>query len=378
MALFKRRRDSAEPAASASDAPASEAVADPEVVTVPAAGSTDAAGSGPEAPAAAAPAVGISVSSFGGFGSATQASATQASGTQASAQQGATAPPAATSASAPGQAPATRTVQLGPEVAPAATETLPGIRDNTLLRDALAQLPASPTNEQLAAAARNLLQGHLFLRVKGDARALLSEGKELPLAVATRGDEQFVLVYSSGSALGDAFRADGDADTSAMGQPIMTVLRFVLASPYAGIIIDGASAPARAVYPRALLERVLAEADPELGVKTLLAGERTPETAGLVAEAITRAQVWLAVNDAPDGRHGVAEARTPEGERFLEVYSHPLEVIAMGRGDRPAPLTGEQLAKALGSDEALAGVIVDPAGPWIRLTRDDLAPLLTA
>lgn len=347
MALFKRKRDDAHP-----DEPTVVPSAEP---TAPAPDAEVAASGSAE------PAVGISVSSYGGFGSAAR---------QPQASQPVVTPEPA--------APQTGThpVPLGPEFAPVSTETLPGLRDNVLVREALAQLPENPTNDQLAAAARNLLQGHLFLRVKGDARALLAEGKEFPLAVGTRGDQQFVLVYSSGAALGDAFRADGDSDTSAMGQPVLTLLRFVLASPYAGIIVDSASAPARAVYPRALLERMLAEVDPELSVKTLLAGERTAETVALVADALTTTRFWLAVNEAPDGRQGVAEARTPEGDRLLEIYTHPLEVIAMGRGDRPAPMTGDQLARALRADEELSGVIIDPAGPWIRLTRDELAPVL--
>lgn len=353
MALFKRRRD---------DAPIDETATTPEPAAAPGASETSPAVGASEAlpveaSADGSPAVGISVSSFGGFGSAART-------------------PAAPSPTVP-TAPGMHAVPLGPEFAPTPTETMPGLRDNVLLRDALAQLPERPSNEQLAATARALLQGHLFLRVKGDARTLLAEGGELPLAVAHSGDQQFVLVYSSGSALAAAFRADGDSDTSAMGQPVLNLLRFVLASPYAGIIVDAASAPARAVYPRALLERLVAEADPQLEIKTLLAGERTAETTGLVADALTRVRVWLAVNESPDGRHGVAEARTPEGERLLEVYTHPLEIVAMGRGDRPAPLTAEQLARALRSDEALSGVIIDPAGPWIRLTRDDLAPVIS-
>jgi len=48
----------------------------------------------------------------------------------------------------------------------------------------------------------------------------------------------------------------------------------------------------------------------------------------------------------------------------------------MGRGDRPAPLSAAQLAGALRSDEGINGVVINPQGPWVRLTRDDLAPLL--
>jgi hypothetical protein len=39
-------------------------------------------------------------------------------------------------------------------------------------------------------------------------------------------------------------------------------------------------------------------------------------------------------------------------------------------------MTAAQLAGALRVDEGIDGVIVDPGGPWIRLSRADLAPLL--
>ena len=86
-------------------------------------------------------------------------------------------------------------------------------------------------------------------------------------------------------------------------------------------------------------------------------------------------RLW-AVGQAEGGVPGLAEGRLPDGTRYLEVYSHPLEVAVTGRGDNAAPLTGAQLAKALTTDAGLSGVVVDPAGPWIRLTRQDLEPLL--
>jgi hypothetical protein len=192
--------------------------------------------------------------------------------------------------------------------APEGFESVPGLRDNALLAMALAEITGQPETPQLLNVARQLLQGHVFLRVKGDARALLAEGKDLPLAIATRGDEQLVLAYSSGQALTKSVEADGDRDTSA--------------------IVDGAP-------------------------------------------------LWIAVNQTEEGGPvGVAESRSATGERFLEVFSHPLELLALGRGDQPVPLKVEQLAKALAGDEELTGLLVDPAGPWIRLSRAELAPVL--
>jgi hypothetical protein len=265
------------------------------------------------------------------------------------------------------------------EVAPPASETIAGLRDNVLLAEALAALPDAPTPPQIIEVARQLLQGQLFLRVKGDARSLLSEGRPLPLAIATLGDETFVVAYSNGAALAASLRGDGNDESSAMGQSALAVLRYAIASPYAGLVVDPASTPARVILRRDMLERMVDGIDPQLELKTLLTGERTAATASTVADALGRVPFWVAVSRVGEsGRLGVAEARTTEGERYLEVFSHPLEVVALGRGDKPAPMTGAQLAKALRGDAGLTGVIVDPAGPWIRLTRSDLAGIPVA
>ncbi|MBD3941767.1 SseB family protein [Microbacterium sp. NEAU-LLC] len=363
MALFSRRpKKPAEPSGDAVDTPADATAADATAAgDAPAAQATaDATG---EVDAAAAPSVSISVSSYGGLGAA-----------PAPARPDADRAPAADA-----EPPATLPRMGGREwmhTAPEQTETIPGLRDNALLRDALGRVGDAPASQALLDVARQLMQGHVFLRVKGDARTLLAEGKPLPLGVANLGDRVFALAFSSGAALQASLKADGDADTSAMGQPVLTVLQHVFASNYDGIVLDPASTPSRAVLPAELLKRAVEQADPELTVKTLLAAERTPEISAQVADALTRVPLWVAAGLAEGGVPGLAEGRTPDGSRFLEVYSHPLEVAVMGRGDNAVPITAVQLAKALRSDDAITGVVVDPAGPWIRLTRDELAPVL--
>lgn len=350
MALFSRRpKDS--PDTDGTDAAADAAAPAPTPETTDAPPTTPAGDAAPDPAAEAAASVSISVSSYGGLGS---------------------------SPAAPKLQPR-RTGRAATKTAPANAETVPGLRDNVLVREALARLGDGTAPQALLDVARQMLQGHLFLRIKGDARSLLAEGRELPLAVVRVDDaRQFALAYSSGAALQASVRADGDVDTSAMGQPVLTVLRHVLDGPYEGLIIDQSSAPARAVLPRPLLEKVMEKVDEQLTVKTLLAAERTPETPAAIADALTRVPFWVAVGKVEDGRPGLAEGRAEDGSRYLEVYSHPVEIAVMGRGDQAAPLTGPQLARALDGDPDLSGIIVDPAGPWIRLTRDELAPVFAA
>ncbi len=277
-------------------------------------------------------------------------------------------------------------ITVTPFGAPAPTDAAPaGLRDNVLLREALATLTDEPEPLLIMQVARQLLQQHLFLRVKGDARALIAAGADLPLAALTFEDGRYLVAYSSGAAVQRSVEEDGDADTSAMGQPVMAVLAHLLSGDYAGIVLDPASAPARLALPRTFVERMVAQADPELALKSLLVEPRTPQLNAAVAEALTRVpHVFVAVGatdadaDEQGGvEHGVAETRDEEGRRILELYSHPLEVVAMDRGDQPAPLEPGQLAALLREEEGIAGVVIDAAGPWLRLDRAELGPLLT-
>ncbi|WP_146048100.1 MULTISPECIES: SseB family protein [unclassified Microbacterium] len=372
MAVFSRRPKRADAAPDTTNGTSEGAEAD------------EAPATSTEEPVESVPQVGISLSTYRGGGGEVgrpttlpdAASVPPAGGAAATGQA---APGAAFSASAP-NLPAGS--PAGPAESPPQTETVPGLRDNVLLAQALRRLESPAKPEQLLDVMRQLMQNHLFLRIKGDARAMLAEGRELPLAVARRGDDAYVLVYSTGAALQAALMADKDSDTSAVGQPALTILKHVIAGTYAGVIVDGSSAPARAVLPRAVIEAAVNQADPELRIKTALAAPRTPETAAAVASALTEAPLYVAINEtgpAVEGeapRFGIAEARTSDGRRLIEVYSHPLEVIARGRGDRPMPFPPEQLGASLRDHPAVAGVIVDAAGPWIILDREALAPVM--
>lgn len=268
-----------------------------------------------------------------------------------------------------------------PAPQPAATAPRPseepgGMPENSVLRAALSALPDEPQNIDVMNVMRQAMQGHLYVRVRGDAKALMAAGEPITLAVTAIEDKRFLLAFTGGAALQESLRADGDTATSAVGQPASVVFQNVIAGPYAGLFLDHASSGARVILPTELLKKALEEADPAFTIKTLLVSERTDQTAPAVVDALTTVKLWVAGNADPSGQIGLAEARSADGKRRLEVFSHPLEVIALGRGDRPLPLSGQQLAQALASDEGITGVVVDPAGPWIELSRAELAPLL--
>lgn len=263
-----------------------------------------------------------------------------------------------------------------PAPAPAPTPAIPGIQDNALLHQALLALPDDPQGTDIMNVMRQALQGPLYVRAQGDAQALLAAGEGLNLAITSWDDKRFLLAFSSGAALQASAAAEDAAATSAVGQPAHAVFRTAIDGGYDGVYLDHATPGSRIVLPIQLISKAIDEGAPvPFELKSLLAGPRSDESIATIAEVLTRVPVWVAGNTDPSGRMGLAEARS-ENKRLLEVYSHPLEVIAMGRGDRPLPLTAEQLGKTLASETGIDGIVIDAAGPWAELDRAALAPVL--
>lgn len=376
MALFSRRKQSVDDAVTmADDVTETDATAADDAVTEPA------------EPEVAAPSIGISVQAFRGVGAAAgpEVAPPDAVPEVDDTAAPSVTPPTIAAPRAPQSAPAAeaidpsdRRLPLGPLLPPEQTETIAGMKDNVLLREALKQIDAGATNEQLLGVMRQALQGHLYIRVNGDARAQISEGKPLSVAVVRDDERQFMLAFSSAAAVRDSVQLEPDpAATSAVAQPVTSVLQQVVSGDFAGLIVDNASAPHRVVFPTELLAKTLEQADVDMRVKSILASPREQDSMKKVGEALASTRMWVAVNDGSGGAPvGIAEAQTTDGKRFLQLFSHPLEVIALGRGDRPLPFTPEQLAKVLSSHAEMAGVIVDSAGPSMIIDRASLAPVL--
>ena len=371
MALFSRRKKSADDAVT----PAPDAE---ETATGSDAVNADQAVTEVEQPVEAS-SIGISVQAFRGVGA--QAGPEVALSTPDAQPEAAAAGPRPTQPAPPAQpaAPEERRLPLASPLPPEQTETVAGMKDNVLLREALTEIEAGASNDQLLGVMRQALQGHLYIRVNGDARAQISEGKPLSVAVVRDNDDrQFMLAFSSARAVRDSVQLEADpAATSAVAQPVTSVLQQVVSGDFAGLIVDNASAPHRVVFPTDLLQKTLEQADVDMTVKTILAAPREQDSTLKVGEALAVKRMWVAVNEGDgSGQAGIAEAQTTDGRRFLQLFSHPLEVIALGRGDRPLPFEPEQLAKVLSSHSDMAGVIVDSAGPSIVVERDALTPVL--
>lgn len=366
MALFSRRKKSAD------DVVADHTETEESVVDAPEVAET------PSEAAEVTPTIGISVQAFRGVGAQ---AGPEVELPDPDAAPAASAPNASPAPAAPAPAPVAepeRKLPLAPALPPEQTETVAGMKDNVLLRESLKEVEQGATNEQLLGVLRQALQGHMYIRVNGDARAQISEGKPLAVAVVRDGERQFMLAFSSAAAVRDSVQLEKDPTaTSAVAQPVTSVLQQVVSGDFAGLIVDNASAPHRVVFPTELLQKALEQADVDMTVKSLIAAPREQDSASKVGEALATKRMWVAVNEGnPGGQVGIAEAQTPDGKRFLQLFSHPLEVLALGRGDRPLPFEPLQLAKILSSHVDMAGVIIDPAGPSIVVEREALTSVL--
>ena len=374
MGLFSRRSKQ-DDVVTPESAPAAEAVID-----APGAPSSGAEG-GATAAEADVPVVNIAVQAFRGVGSPSGPAV--AAPTEASEPGHDLIDPVVDEAPTPSaqpQVPSGRPpLPLAPADPPEPTESIPGMPDNVLLREALAMLGDDASQAELLGVLRQSLQGNLFLRVSGDAGEQIKEGRPLAVAVVNDGENSFMLAFSSAAAVRDSVQ-QGDEDpseTSAVVQPVQAVYQNVIEGPFAGLIIDNASEPHRVVFPSEILQKALEEADPTFAVKALLAAPRAADSEARVAEALTTARLWVAVSDVDgDGQYGVAEAHTADGARYLQLFSHPLEVIALGRGDQPLPFSAEQIGAVMVQQAGLSGVLIDAAGPAIAVGRDALAPVI--
>ncbi|WP_144795877.1 SseB family protein [Microbacterium paludicola] len=361
MALFSRRKKTDET---------------PDETQTPPADAPDQATAEDASATEAVPQIGISVQAFRGVGAEAGPEVSLPDPNAAPALARAAAPKAA-SAPRP-QTAQKRVLPLAPALPPAPTESVPGMKDNTLLRAALAEIEQGATNEQLIGVLRQMMQNHLYLRVHGDARAQLAEGKPLSIAVVRDGERSYMLAFSSAEAVRESVQRESEPSaTSAIAQPVTAVLQQLIAGDFAGLILDNASGVHRAVFPVEVLTKALEQADPNMTIKTLLAAPREEDTMQRVGDALATTKMWVAVNDGSgNGQVGIAEAQTADGRRFLQLFSHPLEIVALGRGDKPLPFEPDQLAKVLAGHDTLAGVIVDSAGPSIVVERAALGAVM--
>lgn len=243
--------------------------------------------------------------------------------------------------------------------------------DNYLLREALGQLASGTSREKLIGVTRQLLQGDLMLVAQGDYLDQFVHASNPPYGSIQTEGRRLLAAYSTEETFSAARAREVDSrNVYSVTQPAGIVLAHVLAKGFDGIVIDNASAPLTVTIPADVIRSMLAEADPNFTIKTLLAAPRDATTVASVVEALLTTTTWAAGRKLPEGGVAIAQGQIPDKTgSYLLLFSHPWEVSLLGTEDRPLVFAPNDLAQNLAEDPEIAGVLIDPAGPSIVIER---------
>lgn len=246
--------------------------------------------------------------------------------------------------------------------------------DNFVLRAALTEVTATPTRAQLVAVCRQLLQGDLILTANGDFLDQFIRRDNPHIGLVVEGGRKLLAAFSTQETFDQLRASQGNPhETYSVTKKAAEVLDQVISGGFDGLVVDQASAPHRVSIPTQVIQSLLAEAEPNFTIKTLLAAPRDAETIASLVEALTTTNTWAGGHESDAGQIALAQIENPDGSgNYLLLFSHPWEVTVLGNSDRPLVMAPKDLARTLAAQPEIAGVIIDPAGPSIAVSRKAL------
>ncbi|SMQ72410.1 SseB protein N-terminal domain-containing protein [Plantibacter sp. VKM Ac-1784] len=267
-----------------------------------------------------------------------------------------------------------------PAAAPAPAPAPVEPDSNVDLAQALTALAEGGDERAMMHVLRQSIQGKLLLSTSLDG--VSEEDKaagRVPLGVHRDPEGAvYLLAFTSPRELEKTRTAEGPV--SGVAVDAVWALRQATGDGYAGIVLNPADGKASAVVPKTLIVRLFGDGRNNDPAKQALAQPREADALQRLVAALAAHGGFVAGRaevDEDGNRKTVGIAETRLGERrLLEVFTSPIEIAALGRGDDAYPVTAAELAAALRSDEGITGIIVNPAAPWLDVDRAQLAPLL--
>ncbi len=258
--------------------------------------------------------------------------------------------------------------------------------DNAPLRDAVAAFAAAPQQDTYLDVVRTCLQGTLLLDSTGSDRPVQLEGggygyapgAVLQFAGGTGPDGTRALFAFTSQEQVVRMHADAPSDVQSFVQQATAVLELVASDESYGWLYIDPAGPTCAIARRDVDFALRGDRNDAVKAALTLADES--ERRAAVLDALKQDGPLLLAIDAgsvPEG--GVADggpvrirtSQGPSGETVLLAFTSGPEVSARNVDDafatRPA---NEVVRNAL--DPAYAGLVINPSGPWIALSRDEL------
>lgn len=268
--------------------------------------------------------------------------------------------------------------------APAAPADAPGLPAepdaNVDLAQALKALAEGADERAMLHVLRQSIQGKLLLSTSLDGVSEKDKAAgRVPLGVHRDPEGAvYLLAFTSRMELEKTRTAEGPV--TGVSVSAVWALRQADGEGYAGIVLNPADGTASAVVPKTLIARLLGDGRNNDLAKDALSQPREADALQRLVEALAAHGGFVAGRaevDEDGNRKSVGIAETRLGDRrMLEVFTAPIEIAALGRGDDAYPVTAAELAAALRSDEGITGIIVNPAAPWLDVDRAQLGPLL--
>jgi len=263
---------------------------------------------------------------------------------------------------------------------------------NTDVASALARWAEEKNAHTFYDVLRRCSRGQLLYDVTGsDIRmegTTMAAGSRIGLRThATEDGSQYLLVFTSDAEI-KRMHPEGTT-TSSIVQSALDAVRFGASESFAGVILDAGAGPASCIVTADEIRRAL-PADPGVAVelKEALAGPSLPgrrqETLGALSRA---AVVYVPVEQTasgngstrPDGEPlvSVPTVAGPSGRTFSAAFTSPAEVWSWLPSAQAYPTSVAHAVRAALAQPGHNGLMVNPGGPPLIVTRPELEDLAT-
>ncbi|MGV8894962.1 MAG: SseB family protein [Rhodoglobus sp.] len=246
--------------------------------------------------------------------------------------------------------------------------------DNASLRHAIAQFVEKSDQSSYLEVVRNILHGSLLLDTTGSEIAMtedgssIAEGSTFAFREGTGPDGERALFAFTRQAEVVRMHEDAPAAVQTVAQPAAATLAFAAEQGYTWLYLDPAG-PTCGVK-LADIEFALKTARND-AVKTALDTDGPTWMKTAVIDALSKGGTLLyAVNETPDGVQ-VRTSTNPDGQHVALAFTSAAEVVVRSTSDSWTAIDVSRIVSdALG--ENFSGLVINPAGPWVELGRDDL------
>lgn len=246
--------------------------------------------------------------------------------------------------------------------------------DNVSLRRAIAQFAENNEQPTYLEVVRNVLHGDLLFDTTGSDIAMTEDGSSIATGSTfafregTGPDGERALFAFTRQEEVLRMHEDAPATVQTLAQPAASTLEFAAQQGYVWLYLDpaGPTCGLRLADIEFALKTIRNDA-----VKSALDVDGPTWMKNAVIDALSLGgQLLYAVNETAEGVQ-VRTSTNPAGQAVALAFTSAAEVVVRSTTDAWTAIEVSRIVSdALG--ESFSGLVINPAGPWVELGRDDL------